>query len=44
MVVSEELKDVIRAWSDLDKDNCKYIKKACRVSEWVEVLYTHMYQ
>ena len=31
MVVSDELKDVIRSWSDLEKDGCKYHKKACKV-------------
>lgn len=30
MVVSDELKDVIRSWSDLEKDGCKYHKKACK--------------
>ena len=31
MVVSDELKDVIRSHMDLDKDNCKYSKKASKV-------------
>ena len=35
MVVSDELKDVIRSWSDLDKDGCKYHKKACKVRKTV---------
>ena len=32
IVVGEELKDVIRSHSDLDRDNATYSKKACKVS------------
>ena len=31
MVAGESLKDPIRSHYDLDKDNCKYFKKACKV-------------
>lgn len=31
MVVSDDLKDVIRSHIDIDKDNCKYSKKAIKV-------------
>ena len=33
MVAGESLKDPIRSHYDLDKDSCKYFKKACKVSE-----------
>ena len=32
MVVGDALKDPIRSHLDLEKDNCKYHKKACKVS------------
>lgn len=31
MVVGDDLKDVIRSHIDIDKDNCKYSKKAAKV-------------
>ena len=31
MVVGDALKDPIRSHLDLEKDNCKYYKKACKV-------------
>ena len=30
MVVTHEQKDIIRSHFDLEKDNCRYYKKACR--------------
>jgi protein transport protein SEC23 len=32
MVVGEELKFPIRSHHDIEKDNCKYMKKAMKVS------------
>ena len=32
MIVGESLKDSIRSHHDLEKDACKYHKKACKVS------------
>ena len=32
MIVGESLKDPIRSHHDLEKDACKYHKKACKVS------------
>ena len=32
MVVGDALKDPIRSHLDLEKDNCKFYKKACKVS------------
>ena len=31
MIVGESLKDPIRSHHDLEKDSCKYHKKACKV-------------
>ena len=34
MIVSHERKDILRSHHDLDKDTCRYTKKAAKVSEW----------
>ena len=39
MVVGESLKDPIRSHHDLEKDNCCYHKKACKVGVTVGVAY-----
>lgn len=31
MVIDEELKNVIRSHHDIEKDNCKYMKRAIKV-------------
>ena len=33
MVVSHEQKEIIRSHFDLEKDNCRYYKKACKVCD-----------
>ena len=33
MIVSHEKKDIIRSHHDLDKDTCRYTKKAAKVKE-----------
>lgn len=33
MIVSHEKKDIIRSHHDLDKDTCRYTKKAAKVRE-----------
>ena len=35
MVVGDELKHTIRTHHDIEKDNCKYMKKAMKVSVWI---------
>ena len=35
MVVDDELKHTIRTHHDIEKDNCKYMKKAMKVSVWI---------
>lgn len=39
MVVGESLKDPIRSHHDLEKENCKYHKKACKVFFYCLILY-----
>ena len=38
MVVTHEQKDIIRSHFDLEKDNCQYYKKACKVQYCVTEL------
>ena len=41
MIVSHERKDILRSHHDLDKDTCRYTKKAAKVSEWPCVMNIH---
>lgn len=38
MIVSHEKKDIIRSHHDLEKDTCRYTKKAARVRTVMEVV------
>ena len=38
MIVSHEKKDIIRSHHDLEKDTCRYTKKAARVTTKMEVV------
>ena len=38
MVVNDDLKQPIRSHHDIEKDDCKYMKKAIKVS-WPDVLF-----
>lgn len=39
MVIDDDLKNTIRSHHDIEKDNCKYMKKAMKVRTIVK--YTH---
>ena len=40
MIVSHEKKDIIRSHYDLDKDTCRYTKKAARVRQYLSSVQT----
>lgn len=43
MVVGEELKHPIRSHHDIEKDNCKYMKKAMKVCITIVKVFTSIY-